>query len=703
MQVYLNLAGRDPVGGGLQQVPANGEAATVAQIKAAFLALADPNDWTGDAQPEGWKVIDRAYGKAELRYVPNGAASTADMAHPTRTGDVVAFAYPPYQFEGATPGTPVARAPFFGQDNYLPDVASVTGNANLRGMFAAGGNLVRQSYVASGLRTVDVAPTVAYLLGVPLPQHAQGRVRLDVLRPVATRRVLVPAIGFADFHGQLDPAPVTIDGLPVAAGGAAQLATMFDEERAQLAGAVLLAAGDNVGASPPNSALLDDVPAIDVLNAWGTQATAYGNHEFDYGTARLQQQQNRATFPFLGANVVDAMTLANPAWVKGTRVLTVNGVQVGVIGIALSATPAYVKAGATAGLAFLPEVQTIRNESAKLGSQGVAVQVVLIHEGTEGGQNRVDGQPDVDWDGPIVAIAEALQDTSVDVVFAGHTHRISNLMVGRILVVQAQNAGASYSSVQMVVGAEGVEWAGGATRVAKNLGVAQRADVSAIVAAANAQTAVLRNKVIGTQQFDIRRDPTRLNESAMGNLVADAVRARYPGVEAALVNSGSLRADLLYAPPSAGEQPGEITWGEVFAVLPFGNRTVIETLTGAQLAQALLNGVSPRCDGAIATGRFPQVSGLVVSYACSGTTPVLNGMWKAPNGPTGTLTPIGAGDTVRLVVNDFMFGGGDGYSALAGGTSVLAPGDDIMQLTIEYIGPNSPVGPVVEGRVVKSP
>ena len=72
VQIYLNLAGRDPAGGGFQQVAANHEAATVAQIKAAFLALSDPNDWTGDGQPEGWKMIDRAYTKAEARYIPNG-------------------------------------------------------------------------------------------------------------------------------------------------------------------------------------------------------------------------------------------------------------------------------------------------------------------------------------------------------------------------------------------------------------------------------------------------------------------------------------------------------------------------------------------------------------------------------------------------------------------------------------------------------
>ncbi len=94
MQIYLNLAGRDPAGGGFTQVAAADEAATVAQIKAAFQGLSDPIDWTGDGQPEGWKMIDRTFTKAEARYIPNGPGSTADMAHPTRTGDLVVVLLP---------------------------------------------------------------------------------------------------------------------------------------------------------------------------------------------------------------------------------------------------------------------------------------------------------------------------------------------------------------------------------------------------------------------------------------------------------------------------------------------------------------------------------------------------------------------------------------------------------------------------------
>ena len=76
---------------------------------------------------------------------------------------------------------------------------------------------------------------------------------------------------------------------------------------------------------------------------------------------------------------------------------------------------------------------------------------------------------------------------------------------------------------------------------------------------------------------------------------------------------------------------------------------------------------------------------------------------KAPDGPTGPLTPIGPTDTVRIVTNDFMYTGGDGYTALAGGTDVLQRGDLLLDAFIDYIEANSPVAPVVEGRVVRGP
>jgi 2',3'-cyclic-nucleotide 2'-phosphodiesterase (5'-nucleotidase family) len=511
-------------------------------------------------------------------------------------------------------------------------------------------------------------------------------------------------VGINDFHGQLDQTTLAYDGVASGVGGAANLATMFDEEFASLRDShgLTLAAGDNVGASPPNSALLQDMPAIDVENAWGLDATSYGNHEFDYGVARLQAQQARAHFPFLATNIVETATGKAPSWVRPSAVFSVHGIRVGVIGAELQNTPELVSAGNTAGLTFLPEAERIKAESERLRRQGVKVQIVVIHQGTNVGANTVGNTAGTPWVGPIIDIADALQGTTVDAMIVGHTHRVSNLMVGNILVTEGINAGASYSVLQLMVQGGDVQWAGGATRVAKNLGVAPRADVKAIVDQANADTAVLRNQVIGTQSVDIKRDLTRLHESAMGNLIADAMRAKYPGIDAAYTNSGGLRQDILISPPTAGEQPGEITWGEVFAVLPFGNRTVIETLTGAQLETAFLNGFTPFCDPAFAggTGRFPQVSGLKVTFHCNGTTPVVDGIWKTPSGINGPATLVGPADPVRFVTNDFMFTGGDGYTVFSQGTNVLQPGDALLDVAIEFIAAHSPVAPAVEGRIV---
>jgi type I phosphodiesterase/nucleotide pyrophosphatase len=178
-QIYLNVKDRDPALAGMPQIAQDDVDATVARIRRAYRLLADPNDWTGDGRPEHWKLIDRMYTKAEARYIPNGPHSTADMSHPTRTGDLVVFSYPPYEFDAATPGTLVARSAFFGQHGYVPDVQDLRSNTNMRATFIADGPRIRHR-TARDVRSIDVAPTAAFVLGVPEPQNSQGVVRRDL-------------------------------------------------------------------------------------------------------------------------------------------------------------------------------------------------------------------------------------------------------------------------------------------------------------------------------------------------------------------------------------------------------------------------------------------------------------------------------------------------------------------------------------------
>ena len=141
----------------------------------------------------------------------------------------------------------------------------------------------------------------------------------------------------------------------------------------------------------------------------------------------------------------------------------------------------------------------------------------------------------------------------------------------------------------------------------------------------------------------------------------------------------------------------------MFAVLPFGNRDGHRDAHRRPDEDGVRSTASrPFCDPAINTGRFPQISGLKVQFHCDAAPgqPVIDGIWKTPNGATGPVTPLGRRDTVRFVTNDFMYTGGDGYTVFTQGTNVLQPGDDLLQVAIDYVTAHSPVAPTVDGRIV---
>ena len=105
------------------------------------------------------------------------------------------------------------------------------------------------------------------------------------------------------------------------------------------------------------------------------------------------------------------------------------------IGATTKETPELVAAGNTAGLLFLDEAERIKRESDTLRRQGVNVQVVVIHEGATLGANPVGSTPGSPWDGRIRGIVEGLTGTTVDLVIAGHTHRVAYTVINGIPVV----------------------------------------------------------------------------------------------------------------------------------------------------------------------------------------------------------------------------------------------------------------------------
>ena len=214
----------------------------------------------------------------------------------------------------------------------------------------------------------------------------------------------------------------------------------------------------------------------------------------------------------------------------------------------------------------------------------------------------------------------------------------------------------------------GIDDAGGAARIA------------AVVAEerARAETATA---------LDTRGRAAATGETAFGNLLADAMRAA-TGADIALSNGGGIRGDTVYPPGT------RITRKMVLTELPFGNKTVVLRLTGAQVREALENGVSRAGHG---SGRFPQVSGLAFSFDT-----------REPAGARVTGVTVGGvpledGKSYTLATNDFLARGGDGYAVFQAGEMLIdsASGTLMAGQLIDHIAAAGTVSPAIEGRITR--
>lgn len=528
------------------------------------------------------------------------------------------------------------------------------------------------------------------------------------------RRVQLLAIN--DFHGALAEG-MRVGARPV--GGAAVLAAYLRAEQRGWETATLIAhAGDHVGASPAVSALLQDEPAITFFNQLGnahcSQREAWhrrcnvvgtlGNHEFDEGRVELlrlihggthdrgpylEQPYAGANFAHISANVIDAATgehLVPPYTVK-----EIAGTRIGFIGALLRQTPSIVPAPAIAGLKFLNEAHAINAQVSALKQQGVRAIVVLLHQG---GYQKL--APDADTAGaPLVEGADINEiirqlDDEVDVIVSGHSHgytnaRVANANGKRMLVTQAFFSGSAYGDIELEIDERSGDVVATSSAIITTYadagpGLQPDAGAAALVARAQRHVDAIVKQVIAEAAEDIPNTVGENGESPMGQLIADAQRAAL-GADIALMNPGGVRWGL---------SAGKITWGDVFAVHPFGNRVMRVELSGAALL-ALLN---QQWFGAF-PGRLLAVSGL--TYAWDANRAAGQRVVEVEVGGDG----LDLSRTYTVAVNDFMLSGGDGFVQLKQAANPVAGPLDRDALIAYLRALPQPVRLIRQSRVQK--
>jgi 2',3'-cyclic-nucleotide 2'-phosphodiesterase (5'-nucleotidase family) len=659
----------------------------------AFQSLTDP------ANP-GKQVVLKIMKKEELRNVDG-----SDSLHPNRSGDVVVVLRPPYQSDAGTPGQRIAFSQFFGQHGYLPNLVDLAHNVNMHATFVAAGPGVRHQDPVAGVRAIDLAPTLAFLLGIPGPQNARGRILYNLL-PSPGKYKEFTILDISDYHGQLIPLSEASDtvGPTFAIGGAAFLKPWFDIYRAEATGgSITVAAGDSVGATPPISAFFGDKPTIELMNAMGFSADGLGNHNFDKGQAYLRGTLiPLAQFPYLSANVVDANGKTPAEW-SPSHVFTFDGVKIGVIGFSNDDIPELTSPAALTPFHIANSTAAVNAEAAKLKAQKINTIIAIGHLGATAGTLT-------NPTGPLLDLADNV--TNVDAVIGDHTDfQVVSTRSNGVLVTENRSKGIRFTRVRLVVdtSSKSVVYKTADFHKPWDIGVTPDPTIQARIDDLNAQLGPILNTVIGNStRFIPRADACgnalgRTCESLVGNVVADAMRTAY-SVDFAITNSGGLRADLTcpttdisgdfcaaYTPP-----PYPITRGQNLTVLPFGNVVVTLQVNGAELKSMLENGVSTM---PAVQGRFPQVSGLCFTYDISAPVGnrVTGAVRQAAGGScTGAAVDLTAGSTYIIAENDFMSTGGDGYPNFA---SRVTTRDIMDQVVADYITANTPISPAIQGRI----
>lgn len=510
----------------------------------------------------------------------------------------------------------------------------------------------------------------------------------------------IQILNVSDWHGQLDPIG--------SVGGAAVLSAYFQADRAANPNTLTLTAGDAVGATPPVSGFFEDVPAIKAMRLMGIDADTLGNHNFDSGLSRLQDQINLAgdatgtvagkPFQFLSANLKNVND--NLTGVNKMKMFNVGGVKVAVIGITNPEAPGLVFPGSFGTIEITDPAAAANRQREIARRAGADVVVALIHAGITGTDGTGNGV------GPLVDFANAV--TGYDLILGDHTDLQYQARINGALVTENKSKGVTYSKVSITVENGAVSSSVQFVSPLTNAVTPDPAIVAMIQPYRVELAKLFDGKIaVANGRFPRGGSPSveRSGESALGDLVADALRAKY-GTDLALYNGGSIRQSLpsSYVPldttlDRTDPAPYDIVVGDIYAVLPFGNSAVTRSITGAQLWAALENGVSQinalTCNGA--DGRFPQISGFRFSFYCN--APVGSRVQSVTLN-NGTPIPNSAASTYTFVTSNFVNAGGDSYTMFADGQGVTR--DQDAAVLLDYVKGLGTISPTLDGRISKS-
>jgi len=415
-----------------------------------------------------------------------------------------------------------------------------------------------------------------------------------------------------------------------------------------------------------------------IQQAWGCEAMTLGNHEFDHGPANAGRYIRALGLPILVANLATREEPALDGLVRPWMLIQRGGARIGVIGLITEETPGIASPGPL--LRFGDAEEATARAIAEIRATGPATIVVLSHRGY-GPDRRM-----------------AARVAGIDAIIGGHSHTILANRPGAegphpvlvdgpdraVRIVQAGALGRFVGRLDLDIAADGKVAAHGGEAMELTAAIPEDAGAAAVVARFAAPLGELRARPVATSQAAFDLAGCRNGECAIGNLIAEAMLSAVPTADIALQNGGGIRA---------GFPAGAISYGDVLTTLPFGNAMATATLRGGALLAALENGLSRPGEG-----RFPQIAGLrlVVDFARPPGSRIVSATVTRGE----RAGPVEPDRAYRIVTNDFLRRGGDGYVVLRDeALEAYDTGPLLEEVVAAHLAAQSPLAPTMDGRI----
>jgi 5'-nucleotidase/UDP-sugar diphosphatase len=411
-------------------------------------------------------------------------------------------------------------------------------------------------------------------------------------------------------------------------GGAASMMHLWTEEEGYTMNRpFLILSGGDTWTGPAISTWFDGESMIEVMNEMGYDAAAIGNHEFDYGIPGLEERSAQATFPFLSANIQNQRTGEQVGFALPYVIEKVNGIDVGIIGLSTLSTPKTTMPTYVEGLDFVPYAAALEKAVSQARADGAQIIVVIAHICSF----------------ELLGLVPKASQLGIAMIGGGHCHERFSQVVDGVALVEAGSNLRAYGRIDLTYNPSTESVMDVNVRIISNNNAGQDSDVAALVASWQEQIDAELQHVIG-----YTKDGIEQGSNAMFNMVMDAWLAAYPA-DVAICNPGSFRQNLI---------PGDVSLADVVGMLPFDNYLVDVELTGAQLITSVNHG-----------SRRPALGGMTTK-----------GGYKLMDG-----TPIDRSATYHVLVNNFMYAGGDGYQFAEYNPDVYETGIDWRQPVIDWI------------------